>query len=66
MKQHEAQPLVLDTSTQVGGISPQSCGLGTGMVEWWWGELGWLSFSQNLPCGQGGRGAAGEQLTSGF
>lgn len=30
MKQHEAQPLALDSSTQVGGIPSQRGGLGTG------------------------------------
>lgn len=71
MKQHEAQPLALDSSTQVGGIPSQRCGMGTGMLGWWWGELGWLScrLASSLwaaPDGKGGSRAAGERLASGF
>lgn len=71
MKQHEAQPLVLDIRTQVRGISSPEVRAGHRTLGWWWGELGWLSFRlasslRAVPAGKGGRRAGGEQLAGVF
>lgn len=66
MKQHEAQPLVLDISTQVRGISSPEVWAGHGDAGMVVGRAGLASSLWAVPDGKGGRRAGEEQLASGF